>query len=349
MKFRLLVAMLLFAGVCSAQSVTGGGVIQGTVKDSSGSAIANARLAITHVETGTTLKTETNSDGYFATPPIKIGRYRVRVEAAGMKIWESDLLLETGRTADIEPVLSVGQVNETIVVNESIPLVTTTDPTDGTTLDNKRIQELPINGRDMNTLLSDVTPGIEQVIDVNGGVRTNGMMVYSTNYVQDGAASNNREFGGSMNIAGLESVGEVRVETSTSNAKYSSPASIIVTTRSGTNQLRMSLFETLRNNAFGVARARQDVNYDGAPYHVPKLIRNEFGGSVGGPVFLPKLYDGRSKTFFFFAREGQELRQGISKDFTVPTMAMRQGDFSQLYDSLGRFIPIYDPMTGSVQ
>ena len=76
----------------------------------------------------------------------------------------------------------------------------------------RRIQELPINGRDMNTLLSDVTPGVEQVIDVNGGVRTSGMMVYSTNYVQDGAASNNREFGGSMNIAGLESAGEVRVE-----------------------------------------------------------------------------------------------------------------------------------------
>ena len=356
MKFRLLVAMLLFAGVCSAQSVTGGGVIQGTVKDSSGSAIANARLAITHVETGTTLKTETNSDGYFATPPIKIGRYRVRVEAAGMKIWESDLLLETGRTADIEPVLTVGQVNETIVVSESVPLVTTTDPTDGTTLDSKRIQELPINGRDMNTLLSDVTPGIEQVIDVNGGVRSSGMMVYSTNYVQDGAASNNREFGGSMNIAGLESVGEVRVETSTSNAKYSSPASVIVTTRGGGNRVRMSVYETLRNNAFGVARARQDVNYNGTPFQVPKLIRNEFGGSIGGPVFLPtfglngkKFYNGRNKTFFFFSREGQELRQGLSKDFTVPTAAMRNGDFSQLYDSQGRFIAIYDPLTGAVQ
>ena len=125
-----------------------------------------------------------------------------------------------------QPVLALGQVTETIVVSETIPLVTTTDPTDGTTLDSRRIQELPINGRDMNTLLSDVTPGVEQVIDVNGGVRTSGMMVYSTNYVQDGAASNNREFGGSMNIAGLESVGEVRVETSTSNAKYSSPASV---------------------------------------------------------------------------------------------------------------------------
>ena len=137
--------------------------------------------------------------------------------------------------------------------------------------------------------------------------RISGMMVYSTNYVQDGAASNNREFGGSMNLAGLESVGEVRVETSTSNAKYNSAASIIVTTRSGTNQMHLAVYETLRNNAFGVARARQDVNYNGAPFKVPKLIRNEFGGSIAGPVIIPKLYNGRNRTFFLFSREGQEL------------------------------------------
>src|SRR5437016_2125287 len=272
-----------------------------------------------------------------------------------MKAWEGDLTLETGRTAEIEPTLTVGQVTETIVVSESIPLVTTTDPTDGATLDARRIQELPINGRDMNTLLADVTPGIEQVIDVNGGVRTSGMMVYSTNYVQDGAASNNREFGGSMNIAGLESVGEVRVETSTSNARYSSPASIIITTKGGSNAVHLAVYETLRNNAFGVARARQDINFNGTPYKVPKLIRNEFGGSIGGPVYLPtfgltgkKFYIGHNRTFFFFSREGQELRQGLSKDFTVPTAAMRSGDFSQLFDSQGRFIQLYDPLTSTV-
>src|SRR5947207_5463384 len=180
------------------------------------------------------------------------------------------------------------------------------------------------------------------------------MMVYSTNYVQDGAASNNREFGGSMNMAGLESVGEVRVETSTSNAKYSSPASIIVTTKGGGNLVHLAVYETLRNNAFGVARARQDVNLNGVPFKVPKLIRNEFGGSISGPVILPtfglngkKFYKGRNRTFFFYSREGQELRQGLSKDFTVPTAAMRHGDFSQLFDSQGRFIQLYDPLTSA--
>jgi hypothetical protein len=349
----LIAAVLGLAAVPGfAQSVTGGGAIQGTVKDSTRSAIAKAKVVITHVETGIVNNTETNSDGYFATPPLKIGKYKVRVEAGGMKAWEGELILETGRTADIEPVLFVGRVNDSVTVSATIPLVTTTDPTDATTLDSQRILELPINGRDLNTLLSDVAPGVE---DAGGGVRTSGMMVYSTTYLQDGAASNNREFGGSMNLAGLESVGEVRIETSTSNARYNSPASVIVTTKGGSNQYHAAVFETLRNNVFGVARARQDVNYNGSPFQVPKLIRNEFGGSIGGPVWLPtfglngkKFYHGHNRTFFFFSREGQELRQGQSKDFTVPTAAMRHGDFSQLFDSTGRFITLYDPLTSTV-
>ena len=356
MSLRFLALSACAVILCFAQSVTGGGTFQGAVKDASGAAVPRAKVAVTHIDSGAVHNTETNADGYFATPPIKIGRYKIRVEAPGMKAWEGQAVLETGRTVELSPVLALGTVTETIVVSESIPLVTTSDPTDGATLDARRIQELPVNGRDMNTLISDVTPGVEQVIDVNGGVRTSGMMVYSTNYVQDGAASNNREFGGSMNLSGLEAIGEVRVETSTSNAKYSSPASVIVTTRGGGNTLHLSVYETIRNNAFGVARARQDVNLNGAPFQVPKLIRNEFGGSISGPVYLPtlglngkKFYNGRNRTFFFFSREGQELRQGLTKNFTVPTAAMRAGDFSQLYDSQGRFITIYDPLTSNVQ
>ena len=243
---RLLViaACLVACAPVFAQSSAGGGTILGTVKDATGAAIPGAKVTVTHLESGVATATVANQDGYFSTPTLKIGKYKVRVEAAGMKNWEGELLLETGRTAAVEPVLSVGQVSETITVNETVPLVNTTDATDGSTLDSKRIEELPINGRDMNTLIADVTPGVEQVIDVNGGVRTAGMMVYSTTYVQDGAASNNREFGGSMNLQGLESIAEVRVETSTSSAKYSSPASVIVSTKGGGNQVHGAVFET---------------------------------------------------------------------------------------------------------
>jgi hypothetical protein len=252
--------------------------------------------------------------------------------------------------------LTIGQVSETVVIEGNItPLVTVTDPTDGATLDSKRIQDLPINGRNLNTLLETVTPGVEGINDVNGGVRVSGLMVYSTNFMQDGASTNNREFGGSGLVSGLESIGEVKIETSTSSAKYSTPTSIIITTKGGGNQLHGSLYETHRNNAFGVARARQDVLI-GADYKAPKLIRNEFGGSISGPVYLPRfgeggpaLYDGHNRTFFFVSHEGARLRQGITREFVVPTAAMRQGDFSQLFDSQGRLQTLYDPLTTAIQ
>ncbi|HEY2933413.1 MAG TPA: carboxypeptidase-like regulatory domain-containing protein, partial [Acidobacteriota bacterium] len=329
-----------------AQSSAGGGTIQGTVKDTTGAVIPGAKVIIRQLETGLVTNSEANGEGFFSTPPLSIGKYKIRVETIGMKAWEGELLLETARVAEIAPVLSLGEVSETMVVSGNItPLVTTTDATDGSTLDSMRIQELPLNGRSLNTLIEDVTPGVEAIIDVNGGVRVSGLMVYSTDYVQDGAAANNREFGGSGNLQGLESIGEVRVETSTSSAKYSRPTSVVVTTRGGTNQLHGSLFETHRNNGFGVARARQDVFADGREFKAPKLIRNEFGGSVGGPVILPRLYNGKNRTFFFFSHERVELRQGLTREFRVPTAAMREGDFSGLVDAQGRKIVLYDPLT----
>src|SRR5262249_45494050 len=159
--------------------------------------ITGARLTITHIETGVKTTSVSNNDGYFTIPPVQIGRYRVRCEATGMKAWEQEVLLEAGRTTEANPVLLPGDVSQTITVPAEIPVVTTTDPTVETTIDSRRIKDLPINGRDLNTLVAQVAPGLEQVIDVNGGVRSGGLMVYATNYTQDGASANNREFGGS--------------------------------------------------------------------------------------------------------------------------------------------------------
>jgi len=348
---RLAALLLLPLSVC-AQSSGGGGTIQGTVKDLTGLVVPGAKLTITHLATGLATHTVSNEDGNYATPPLNIGRYKVRVEMPGMKNWEGEVNLETGRVAVVEPVLTAGQVTETIQVTDTVPLVTTTEPTDGSTLDAQRIQEIPINGRNLNTLIEDVTPGVENINDVNGGVRISGLMTYSTDYIQDGASANNREFGGSAGLQGLESIAEVRVETSTSSAKYTRPVSVIVTTRGGTNKLRFAIFETHRNNAFGVARARQDVFFDGQPYRTPKLIRNEFGGSVSGPIVLPsfglngkKFFHGRNRSFFFFSREGVELVQGVTREFRTPTAAMRAGDFSGLIDAEGRRLLLYDPLT----
>ncbi len=350
--FPRLVTLVLIPVCGWGQSSAGGGAIQGTVKDPSGAVIPEAKISIQHLATGLATATETNQDGYYATPPVNIGRYRIRVEKPGFSTWDREIIVETGRTAVVDVVLAPGAVTQAVQVTDTIPLVTVTDPTDGSTLDAQRILEIPLNGRSLNTLIEDVTPGVENILDVNGGVRIAGLMTYSTDYVQDGASANNREFGGSANLQGLESIGEVRVETSTSSAKYTRPTSVIVTTRSGTNRLRFAVFETHRNNAFGVARARQDVFFDGRPYRTPKLIRNEFGGSVSGPIIFPsfglngkRFYNGKGRSFFFFSREGVELVQGITREFRVPTAAMRAGDFSGLIDVQGRRISLYDPLS----
>ncbi len=350
MRLNLLFLICFLAiPAATAQSSAGGGTIQGVVRDSSGAVVPSANLSIANTETGVVSSSLTNKDGYFSTPALNIGKYLVKVSAPGMKSWEAELALETGKIAEISPVLSPGQVTETVTVTSSVPLVTTTDPTQGSTLDANRIEELPVNGRSLLTLIEDVTPGVE-------GSRVSGLMNYAIDFVQDGAGANNRENGGALGLQGLDSIGEVRVETSTSSARYNRPASVIVTTKSGTNQLHGALYETVRNNAFGVARARQDVNLNGEPYSTPKLIRNEFGGSMGGPVVLPsfgwngkRLYNRRNRTFWFYSREGSEQRQGSTRDYAVPTVAMRSGNFNGLSDSLGRAITLYDPLTTSTQ
>lgn len=358
MKNCLLLSLTLSLLIpfCSSAQSSGGGTVQGTVKDISGAVIPGAKVLITHIETGVKTSGVSNHDGFFAFPPVPVGKYLARCEAVGMKAWEQTVELDAGQILDLNPVLNLGQSSETITVSSAVPLVNTTDPTDATTLDAKRIKELPINGRDLNTLLADVTPGVEQVIDVNGGIRTGGLMVYATDYTQDGATANNREFGGSTGLQGLDSIAEVRVETSTGNAKSSSPTSVIITSRGGANRLRADVFETIRNNAWGVAKHREDVNPNGAPFQLPKLIRNEYGGWVGGPVWLPtfglngrKFYDGHNRTFFAVSRDETALRQGVTKSYSVPTAAQRSGNFSGLETSTALPITLYDPLTGVIQ
>jgi hypothetical protein len=353
---RLALAFALLLPLHSLAQNSGGGTIQGTIKDSSSGVIPGAKVSITHIETGVKTSGITNHEGFFAFPPVPTGRYLARFEAAGMKASEQILELQTGQTIDLVPILNLGQSSETVTVSSAIPLVNTTDPTDATTLDAKRIGELPINGRDLNTLLADVTPGVEQVIDVNGGIRTGGLMVYATDYTQDGASANNREFGGSTGLQGLNSIAEVRVETSTGNAKSASPTSVIISSRGGANLLRANVFETIRNNAWGVAKHREDINPNGTPFRLPKLIRNEYGGWVGGPVMVPafglhgrKFYDGRNRTFWAASRDETALRQGVTKNYSVPTVAQRSGNFTGLQTSTGLPITLYNPLTGVIQ
>jgi hypothetical protein len=330
-------ALFLFSLCLCAQ--TGNGSIQGTVKDATGAVVPMAKIMLVQSETNRQYESATNEVGFYVFPSLQKGNYKLSVSAAGMETWEGELLLQIGQTAVVDPVLKVGTTSTAVTVAGDVtPLVTTSNATISNTVERARIEQLPLNGRFFQSLVLTTTPGLE---GAQAQPRVNGMRGTSMEFVQDGAVLENRDTGDLQGRPpGLDSIEEFRVETSGSSAKMNRPASTMIVTRSGTNDVHGAAFETVRNNAIGVARARQD--FFTKP---PHLVRNEFGASLGGPVYLPKLYHGKNKTFFFFSYEGYRNMATSTSSIDMPTMAMRQGDFSGLIDGSGRKYTLYDPYT----
>jgi len=328
--------ILLIASLCWAQ--TGTGNIQGTVKDQSGAIVPKAKVTLVRTDTGRQYQGETNDVGFYVFPALELGPYQLTVESQGMETWKGQFVLLAGQTADVETVLKPGATSTIVDVTENVvPLVTTTAPTLATVVEKERIEQLPIDGRQVTTLLFMTTPGATS--DPNGFMPRVYGLRNASELLEDGAVQQNGEWGGTpYRQPGLDAVAEFRSETNNSSAKMDRPGTFIISTRSGTNLVHGSFFETARNSGIGVARARTD--FFTKP---PHLVRNEFGASLGGPVYLPKVYNGKNKTFFFFAYEGYRLRQASTRTIGVFTPAMEAGDFSALTDTNGHAVTLYDP------
>lgn len=321
---------------------SGAGSIQGTVTDSTGAVIVGATIQAINQATSVVANAKSNGVGFYQVPALFTGTYTVTYTAAGMKSYRTSIELLVNQNAVINPVMTAGAVTQQIeVAADAVQLTTTNSGTVGATLENARINQLPMNGRLLLTLAGESTPGIE----MGNGSRPNGLMAEAMEYVQDGISLANRNFGGEKEtqsqLPDPDAVQEVRLETTNTSAQYSEPATGIITTKSGTNGLHGSFFETARNNAIGIARARQDPTN----LVVPHLVRNEFGASAGGPIILPHVYHGKDKSFWFFAYERFSLRQLSSQRNNVPTLAMRQGDFSGLVNGSNVLQQLYDPNT----
>ena len=332
---RLATLLALSASLMLAQ--TGTGSIQGTVKDPTGAVVPKAKVTATHTATAREYRSETNEIGFCLFPAMQSGEYQVQVELPGMETWKGQLRLVAGQSAAIEVTLKPGATSTTITVAGDVtPLVTTTSPTISTVIERERIEQLPLNGRFITTLIYMTTPGVE-----SGSVPRVYGLRYATELLQDGAVLENREWQSiPARPPGLDTIAEYRAETNNSSAKLNRPGTFMLTTKSGTNEIHGAVFETARNSGLGVARARQD--FFTKP---PPLVRNEYGASVGAPVFIPKLYNGKNRTFFFFAYEGFKLRQSSTRNVAVPTPEFRQGDFAGLIDGQGRRFTLYDPLT----
>lgn len=331
-----LLTALLISLAAPAFTQTGTGVVRGTVYDSARAPVPAVKLVLLHTGTNVAREGASNELGIYLFAGVPPGSYRVTAEFQGFKKWSADITLLAGQTAVIEPVLEVGTVDTVVEVSGASPVITTESSEISDVKDVVRIQQLPLNGRSITNLF-DLTPGVEG----GGNPRVNGLKVGAAEMTLDGVSIVDRFGGGMARVQpGLDIVQEFRVETVGSGAQFSRPGTITMVTKSGTNQFHGTMFETFRNNGAGlVTRRRQDGNT------AAFLARNEFGVSAGGPVLLPKLYDGRNKTFWFAAYEGLRQRQKSYYEARVPTDAMWGGNFNNIIDTAGRQTNIFDPLT----
>jgi hypothetical protein len=335
--FVSFVILALFAPAARPQA--GNATVSGSVRDQSGAYILAASVTLRHSATNITLKTTTNEVGFYIFPGIQPGAYSLSVEASGMQKFEGTLTVQVEQSAVVDVTLKVGQTTTEVAVQDVTPMVTVDNPTLGHVLERTRIEQLPINGRNVGSLLQTV-PGME-------GNRAFGQKTGTQDMLLDGASIGDRLWGytSQRRPPGMDTIQEFKVETNNSSAKLTRPVTVILATRGGTNSLHGAAFETARNNSIGIARTRTDTWTEGAP----RYIRNEFGASAGGPVFIPKLYNGKNKTFWFFAYEGMRYA-GVNRwNGSVPTEAMRNGDMRGLVDDRGDLSRIYDTYTTDPQ
>ena len=325
---------------------SGAGSIQGTVTDATGAVIPGASINVVNTETNVATNTKTNDVGFYQVPGLFTGNYAVTITAPGMKTYKESLELLVAQNAVINASLSAGAITQqvTVAANE-VQLVDTTNGTINSTLENAKINQLPMNGRNLLNLAADVTPGLASCAQDSNGQCAGGLLGYGMEYVADGVTLQGREFGGShvgaQQFPDPDAVQEVRLETIGTSAQYSAPATGIITTKSGTNTLHGGLFWTARNNYWGIAKQRQNPsNYTAPPY-----IRNEVGGTIGGPIVIPYLYHGKDRSFFFFAYERYSLASIAGETATVFPQAWENGDYSQLIGTDGVLQTLYDPNT----
>lgn len=348
--YRLSIELLLFAGLAGAQNVTA--TISGIVKDATGAVVPNAAVRATNIGTSASFQTTTNAEGQYAIRTIPVGEYRVEVEAAGFKKYESSgIRLQVDEIARVDPTLTVGGTSESVTVSSEVIPVDTDTATLKNVVDERRIEDLPLNGRNATQLMRLVA-GVtsDPRADVTSGttypgvtpVSVNGSRSNATNYILDGANNNDHYSNAPNPMPNPDALQEFSVQTNNFSAEFGRQSGGIVNaiTKSGTNEVHGSAFEYVRNQALNAANFFSPIvngnkQQDG-------LKRNQFGATLGGPVWLPKIYNGHDKTFFFFSYQGTRLRQApIQSQIIVPSAAMREGNFSSLSKKLN------DPFTSA--
>ncbi len=325
------VAFALVFALCPAIYGQATGSFSGNVHDKSGSAIAEATITVTAEGTGLTREAKTDSVGHYIVPLLPVGSYTVRVDFTGFQSTEAkDLRLQVDEARELDFSIVPATVVSTVTVSGDAVTTETTNASLGQVITSQQVSQLPLNGRDfvqLATLTAGATAetnsgsffnaSADSEVAARGGfsLSVGGSRPNSTDWLLDGVDNNELTAGGYGVLTSIDDIAEFKVLTSTYSAEYGTRAgpTVLVTTKSGTNNFHGSLFEFVRNTAFD---AKGDFDTT-----TPKFNLNQFGGSIGGPIL-------HNKTFFFVDGEQKYQRQGITFTGLIPSVAMRNGDFS---------------------
>ena len=372
-----LLMIFIFACGVTVSAQTTSTTILGTVTDASGAVLPGARVTVVNTKTGVKREDVTSSTGDFSFPLLDIGVYDLTVDATNFKqAVRRNIVLEINEKVRVDMALQVGSTSEQVEVTADATTLRTDDATLGQTVEQRRVEELPLNNRNLGAL-AILQPGVQygprsgtdgqgfnqrqggQGIPVPGiglSFVANGQRETNEHGTLDGVVATEARVNTIPFSPSVEAVQEFRVLSGSYSAEYgfNAGAQVMIVTKSGGNDFHGSAFEFLRNDIFDA----EDYFQNYFPSNLGRvkknsLRQNNFGGVLTGPVWIPKLYDGHNKTFFMFNYEARRRRAGrIAQTANHPTAAFRRGDFSSLLNLVnaqGQPAPIIvrDPITGT--
>ncbi len=335
-QLKMLVHALLLMLICGCNGFAQRdmGAIVGTVTDSSGAVVPTVNVTVTEVDKHVSYQTLTNDRGQYVVTALPIGRYTVKVEKDGFKASVAGpFTLNVQQRLDVSFKLSLGRVTQAVHVSGISAQLETQTSSLGQVISSRQMETLPLNGRDFAQLallsmgVVPADPGARNIATY--GFSSDGARAYQDNFMLDGVDNNsiladlfnNTSYAVEPSLDGLQ---EFKVQTNDYSAEFSRGNGAVVNavTKSGTNQLHGDVWEFLRNNGLDSRSFFSST--------VPVYKQNQFGFTLGGPVTIPHVYNGRDKTFFFGDFEGLRIREGQVYTGTVPTLAERNGDFQSL-------------------
>lgn len=337
------VLVMVFGQPVAVLAQGGTGRITGTITDPTGAVIPGAEVTMINMETSRTIQAVTNSEGRYASIPLPAAPYRVEATLQGFKTAVNTVRLKVDETAVLNISLEVGEMSEQVEVVGAPPLLNTENASQGNVVDERRVQDLPLDGRSY-IQLALLSEGAIQAIGTGTreGFTTGGVRASQNNYMLDGVDNNvvdlvRSRFYDAVRPS-IDSIKEFKVQTNTFSAEFGRAAGGVINlvTKSGTHEFHGSLFEFHRND---VLDARNFFNKEPAPQ--APFIRNQFGGTIGGPII-------KNRAFFFFSYDDLRRRESSTLVSTIPTLKMRQGDFSEIAGTI--FDPAtFNPGTGTRQ